>query len=386
MPTRMAGRWSPLNGLKRRWRAGGGRRSSSAAGATRHPERERNDEAEAGADETPGGAGILTGMTIGEITVVVDADNRSSPTEPIVDFASEREGRAAAGIYRAVEEITVVAAADNRSGPTAPIVAYAREREGRAAPIPFRSRPRGAYGRERVLLGRAAGMDINEMPAVADYGLPTAPMVAYAREREGRAAAMAIEEIAVAADVFARGETGSAGAGSDAGGRQDPPTGEESEINVVDNPTTRPAATASSEPDTPPVETEADAAKRRAIRAILSDTSLPDVERRRRVQMVMDGTAEATAAARNAPGGSASTDGLLAGAAAALAAAMAFEAEIAEIAPEHHPGRNFLSRPHFARRRFVPSPSPARRLLKLTGNPQVPFDDDESMPSLVDGF
>ena len=326
----------------------------------------------------------MTGMTIGEIPVV-DADNRSSPTEPIIDYAREREGRAAAGIYRAVEEITVAAAADNRSGPTAPIVAYAREREGRAAPI-------GAYGRERVLLGRAAGMDVNEMPAVADYGLPTAPMVAHAREREGRAAAtsMAIEEIAVAADVFARGETGSAGAGVGAGGRQDPPTGEESEINVVDNPTTRPAATASSEPDTPPVETEADAAKRQAIRAILSDTSLPDVERRRRVQMVMDGTAEATAAARNAPGGSASTDGLLAGAAAALAAAMAFEAEIAEIAvvgnPEHHPGRNFLSRPHFARRRFVPSPSPARRLLKLTGNPQVPFDDDESMPSLVDGF
>ena len=322
----------------------------------------------------------MTGMTIGEITVVVDADNRSSPTEPIIDYASEREGRAAAGIYRAVEEITVVDAADNRSSPTAPMVAYAREREGRAAPIV-------AYGRERVLLERAAGMDINEMPAVADYGLPTAPMVTYAREREGRAAAMAIEEIAVAADVFARGETGSAGAGSDAGGRQDPPTGEESEINVVDNPTTRPAATASSEPDTPPVETEADAAKRRAIRAILSDTSLPDVERRRRVQMVMDGTAEATAAARNAPGGSASTDGLLAGAAAALAAAMAFEAEIAEIAvvgnPEHHPGRNF---PFRSRRRFVPSPSPARRLLKLTGNPQVPFDDDESMPSLVDGF
>jgi len=213
-------------------------------------------------------------------------------------------------------------------------------------------------------------------------------MVAYAREREGRAAAMAIEGIAVAADVFARGETGSAGAGADAGGRQDP-TGE-SEINVVDDPTTRPAATASSEPDTPPVETEADAAKRQAIRTILSDMSLPDVERRRRVQMVMDGTAEATAAARNAPGGSASTDGLLAGAAMAAAAAMAFEAEIAEIAvvgnPEHHPGRNFLSRPHFARRRFVPSPSPARRLLKLTGNPQVPFDDDESMPSLVDGF
>ena len=321
----------------------------------------------------------MTGMTIGEITVV-EADNRSSPTEPIIDYAREREGRAAAGIYRAVEEITVAAAADNRSGPTAPIVAYAREREGRAAPI-------GAYGRERVLLGRAAGMDVNEMPAVADYGLPTAPMVAYAREREGRAAAVAIEEIAVAADVFA----GSTGASADTGGRQVPPAGE-SEINdvVVDNPTTRPAATASSEPDTPPVETEADAAKRRAIRAILSDTSLPDVERRRRVQMVMDGTAEATAAARNAPGGSASTDGLLAGAAAALAAAMAFEAEIAEIAvvgnPEHHPGRNFLSRPHFARRRFVPSPSPARRLLKLTGNPQVPFDDDESMPSLVDGF
>ena len=77
---------------------------------------------------------------------------------------------------------------------------------------------------------------------------------------------------------------------------------------------------------------------------------------------------------------------------AAAARAMAFEAEVTVVlgnpAEHDHPGRNFhfVSRPHFARRRFVPSPSPARRLLKLTGNPQVPFDDDESMPSLVDGF
>ena len=77
-----------------------------------------------------------------------------------------------------------------------------------------------------------------------------------------------------------------------------------------------PTAEASFDPGSPPEETEADAAKRRAIRALSGDASLPDAERRRRVQTLMDGTAEATAEAQSAPGGSAGTEGLLAGAAA----------------------------------------------------------------------
>lgn len=74
-------------------------------------------------------------------------------------------------------------------------------------------------------------------------------------------------------------------------------------------------------PPEPAPESDAATAKRRAIQAILRDTSLPDVDRRRRIQTLMDGTAEATPEARNAPGGSSSTEGLLAGAAAAAAAA-----------------------------------------------------------------
>ena len=73
-------------------------------------------------------------------------------------------------------------------------------------------------------------------------------------------------------------------------------------------------------PPPEPLETDAATAKRRAIQAIMRDLSLPDVERRRRVQTLMDGTAEATDAARSAPGGPASTEGLLAGAVAAAAA------------------------------------------------------------------
>lgn len=73
-------------------------------------------------------------------------------------------------------------------------------------------------------------------------------------------------------------------------------------------------------PPPEPLETDAATAKRRAIQAIMRDLSLPDVERRRRVQTLMDGTAEATDAAQNAPGGPASTEGLLAGAVAAAAA------------------------------------------------------------------
>ena len=70
-------------------------------------------------------------------------------------------------------------------------------------------------------------------------------------------------------------------------------------------------------PPPEPLETDAATAKRRAIQAIMRDLSLPDVERRRRVQTLMDGTADA---AQNAPGGPASTEGLLAGAVAAAAA------------------------------------------------------------------
>ena len=76
-------------------------------------------------------------------------------------------------------------------------------------------------------------------------------------------------------------------------------------------------------PPEPAPESDAATAKRRAIQAIMRDTSLPDVDRRRRIQTLMDGTAEATAEARNAPGGSSSTEGLLAGAAAAAAASAA---------------------------------------------------------------
>ena len=76
-------------------------------------------------------------------------------------------------------------------------------------------------------------------------------------------------------------------------------------------------------PPEPAPETDAATAKRRAIQAIMRDASLPDVDRRRRIQTLMDGTAEATPEARNAPGGSSSTEGLLAGAAAAAAASAA---------------------------------------------------------------
>ena len=76
-------------------------------------------------------------------------------------------------------------------------------------------------------------------------------------------------------------------------------------------------------PPEPAPESDAATAKRRAIQAIMRDASLPDVDRRRRIQTLMDGTAEATPEARNAPGGSSSTEGLLAGAAAAEAASAA---------------------------------------------------------------
>ena len=76
-------------------------------------------------------------------------------------------------------------------------------------------------------------------------------------------------------------------------------------------------------PPEPAPESDAATAKRRAIQAIMRDASLPDVDRRRRIQTLMDGTAEATPEARNAPGGSSSTEGLLAGAAAAAAASAA---------------------------------------------------------------
>lgn len=76
-------------------------------------------------------------------------------------------------------------------------------------------------------------------------------------------------------------------------------------------------------PPEPAPESDAATAKRRAIQAIMRDASLPDVDRRRRIQTLMDGTAEATPEARNAPGGSGSTEGLLAGAAAAAAASAA---------------------------------------------------------------
>eukprot|EP00563_Minutocellus_polymorphus_P003225 CAMPEP_0181029706 /NCGR_PEP_ID=MMETSP1070-20121207/5341_1 /TAXON_ID=265543 /ORGANISM="Minutocellus polymorphus, Strain NH13" /LENGTH=106 /DNA_ID=CAMNT_0023107033 /DNA_START=295 /DNA_END=611 /DNA_ORIENTATION=- len=51
-------------------------------------------------------------------------------------------------------------------------------------------------------------------------------------------------------------------------------------------------------PPEPAPETDAATAKRRAIQAIMRDTSLPDVDRRRRIQTLMDGTAEATPEAR----------------------------------------------------------------------------------------
>ena len=84
-----------------------------------------------------------------------------------------------------------------------------------------------------------------------------------------------------------------------------------------------PGLPGSAVPPEPAPETDAATAKRRAIQAIMRDASLPDVDRRRRIQTLMDGTAEATPEARSAPGGSASTEGLLAGAAAAAAASAA---------------------------------------------------------------
>jgi hypothetical protein len=51
-------------------------------------------------------------------------------------------------------------------------------------------------------------------------------------------------------------------------------------------------------------------------------------------------------------------------------------------APAQYPNRTFTFNPLTPEQIFYLRESATRDMLKLTGNPQAPFDDDESMPSL----